>query len=79
MHELASMAASKAQDMTYLPPPPPELVSGPNATNDAHDKVRQTSYKFSGSFFGVCFLCLIETNGILLFFKNLGGWSGARW
>lgn len=42
MHELASMAASKAQEMTYLPPPPPELVSGSNA-NDAHDKVRPLS------------------------------------
>ncbi len=34
MHELASMAASKAQEMTYLPPPPPDMVS-----NDTHDKV----------------------------------------
>ncbi|XP_052123701.1 protein MTSS 1 [Frankliniella occidentalis] len=34
MHELASMAASKAQEMTYLPPPPPEMVS-----NDTPDKV----------------------------------------
>ncbi|XP_034237689.1 protein MTSS 1 [Thrips palmi] len=36
MHELASMAASKAQEMTFLPPPPPELVSN---ANDTHDKV----------------------------------------
>lgn len=38
MHELASMAASKAQEMTFLPPPPPELVSGPTS-NEVQDKV----------------------------------------
>lgn len=38
MHELASMAASKAQEMTFLPPPPPELVSSTTST-DAPDKV----------------------------------------
>nr|CAD7431101.1 unnamed protein product [Timema monikensis] len=34
MHELASLAASKAQEMS-LPPPPPELT---NATPDNHEK-----------------------------------------
>ncbi|CAG2062389.1 unnamed protein product, partial [Timema podura] len=35
MHELASLAASKAQEMS-LPPPPPELT---NTTPDNHEKV----------------------------------------
>lgn len=30
MHELASLAASKAQEMASFPPPPPELVSQPH-------------------------------------------------
>ncbi|KAJ1523831.1 hypothetical protein ONE63_010389 [Megalurothrips usitatus] len=38
MHELASMAASKAQEMTFLPPPPPEMVSGALSV-DSQDKI----------------------------------------
>lgn len=34
MHELASMAALKAQEMTFLPPPPPDMV-----TSETQDKV----------------------------------------
>ena len=39
MHELATMAASKAQEMSF-PPPPPELINIPPETQE---KVRYTS------------------------------------